>query len=431
MSNEHFQIIDETISPQPWTQYRLLASRTTASVSRSYDTSGGGNKNDPVHTVSLAWTNDTPVPQYVYGMVTRGGAQVALQARSRGYLAMSHGIEITPTPDPPGSFDMIEVSRFGGGMDVGRGGLLAIGTGFGVHEVRANSASAPLVPQRTGWPAVAPGETFHARVELRFISEFWENTMIDGGDQNTVSQFISGDTRLDLYGIPAVIPPSPRPTPTIVGVEHGVNNTFPADVDVPAGTQEGDIILAIVANNIGLASDITPQEPGWTQVHVRNDGLAGIGDVHMKVYMRTATDDEPASYRFTTGILAEVIAHLVVIRDASPFLTDGWQFASSLRRFFWERAEGHICPSIDRAGQLLLCASYFAHSPLQAPINQEPPDGMTELSDVDANGSSCAVAAMPNPPRPTGERMFVPTKTPQWSGRSIALTILVPGAPTL
>lgn len=427
MSNDHFLILDGAIEPQPWTQYRLLATKTAPSVSKSYDTSGGSNKDELVHTVDVQWTNNTPLPQSVYGMVTRGGAQVTLQARSRGYLQMLHGVDKLSTATPPSSFDMIEVSRFGAGMDIGKGGILAVGTGFGVHEVRKNSGTAPLMPHSVGWETVAPGETFFARVQIRFKTDFWENTTIDGGDQNTESLFISGDTRVDLYGIPAFAPPAARPTPAVVGVEHSTNNTFPTDVDVPAGTAAGDIMVAIVANNIGLASDITPSESGWTQWHVRNDGLPGIGDVHMKVYVRMATADEPDSYHFTTGALAEEIVHLIVLRDASPDLFE-WQVASSLTRRFWERGEGNNeCPSIDRAGQLLICASYVAHTPFQAPINQTAPEGMTVLADVDADGCTMASAVLANPPRPTLDRGFTPSKVPQWSGRSIALSILVPG----
>lgn len=431
--SEHFAIIDEAIEPQPWTQYRLLASRTATSVSRSYDTSGGGNKADPVHTVDVQWTNNSPVPQWVYGLVTRAGAQVTLQARSRGYLVTSHGIDVRPTPTPPSSFDMVEVSRFGCGMDIGKGGTLALGTSFGVHEVRQNSQSAPLMPQTPGWPLVAPGETFFARVAVRFVSDFWENTTIDGGDQNTESLFISGDTRVDLFGIPSVAggPLPSRPIPTVVGVEHSTNITLPTDVDVPAGIAEGDTILAIVANNLGLASAIAPSETGWVELLVRNDGVLGMSDVHLKVYGRIASATEPASYHFTNGLLAEEIVTLVVLRDASTDFTE-WRFASTLSRRFWERGDGgHVCPSIDSRGQLLLCASHIAHAPLQAPINQAPPAGMTALSDVDANGSTMAVAVLASPPRPTLDRSFTPTKEPNWAGRAIALSVLVPGTPVI
>lgn len=427
MSNDHFEIIDETIAPQPWTQYRLLASKTAASVSRSYDTSGGGNKDDLVHTVDIKWTNNTPVPQWVYGMVTRGGAQVTLQARSRGYLAMLHGVDILNVPVLPEghTFDMVEISRFGCGMDAGKGGMLAIGSGFGVHEVRQNSSSAPLMPHATGWYAVAPDQTFHARVTLRFKSEFWENTSIDGGDQNTESLFISGDTRVDLYGIPAVTTPTPRPIPTVVGVEHSTNNTFHTDVDVPAGTAAGDIMIAVHANQFGLLSDLVPEQAGWTLVHVRD---AGWENSHMKVWLRVAGADEPDSYTFGNGLLAEAITHLIVLRNASPDQFDGWQFASTLRKDWWIRDEGHIAPSVDRAGQLLLCVSYVPHAFWQDQVTQTPPEGMTEISDVSGELGTMAVAVLPSPPRPTRERVFVPSVGPEWAGRSIALTILVPGA---
>ncbi|UVT31566.1 hypothetical protein SEA_MASK_33 [Mycobacterium phage Mask] len=428
MTNDHFSTVGGVIAPQPWMQYRPLATKTAPSVSRSYDTSGGGNKNDQVHTVDVQWTNNSPVPQYVYGMVTRGGAQVTLQARSRGYLVTSHGVDTKPDATPPTSFDMVDVSKFGCGMDIGKGGILALGTSFGVHEVRQNSQTAPLMPHRIGMYPVQPGETFFARVSVRFVSEFWENTTIDGGDQNTESLFISGDTRVDLFGLPAVVPPTPRPTPTLVGVEHSRNNTFRTDVDVPEGVAAGDTMLAVVANQFGLLSDVYPEQSGWTLVHSRDGGWE---NAHLKVYHRIATGDEPASYTFANGLLAEEIVHLIVLRDASPDLQDGWQFASAMRKNWWQRDDGHIAPSLDRAGQYLICVSYVPHAAWQAPVNQAPPEDMTEISDVPGDVSSMAVAVLPNPPRPTRDRMFVPSTTPEWAGRSITVTILVPGAQQL
>lgn len=426
MSNDHFNIIDDRIEPQPWTQYRTLAtSQVGPSVSRSYDTSGGGDKNDLAHTVDVAWTNNTPVSTWVYGMVTRGGATVTLQSRSRGYLATLHGQEIQADATPPETWDMYEASRFGGGMDIGKGGILALGSGFGVHEVRQNSQTAPLMPHKIGWNVVQPGETFFARVQVIFKTEFWENTTIDGGDQNTESLFISGETRIDLYGIPAVIEPAPRPNPTVVGVEHSTNYTFSTDVDVPPNVQAGDILIAVHANNFGLISDLNPEQEGWVLQHTRD---AGWENSHLKVWTRIATADEPDSYTFSNGLLAEALTHLIALRDADPDWTNGWQFASTLRKAWWMADDGHIAPSIDRRGQLLLCVSYLPHALWQDDVLQTPPDGMTEIGDVSADTSSMAVAVLADPPRPTRERMFVPSEGPEWSGRGIALSILVPGS---
>lgn len=422
--SDHFSIIEGAIAPQPWMQMRHLKSVETPSVSKSYNTSGGGNKNDAVHAVVASWTNNTPIPQYVYGLVTREGAQVTLQARSRGYLLSLHGRDITAAPALPSSWDMAEVSKFGIGGDIGKGGILALGTGFGVSEIRQNSASVPLMPHWSGWSIVQPGQTFHGRVEIRFRTDFWENTSIDGGDQNTESGFISGGTRLDLYATPSVGNTPTLAIPTVVGVEHSVNNTFHTDVDVPTGTTLGDTIIAVVSNQFGLISDIKPEQTGWTQVHARDGGWE---DAHMKVYVRAAKATEPTSYTFGNGLLAESIAHLITIRGANPALDEGWQFASSLRKRWWERYDGHICPSIDRSGQLLLCISYIPHNVAQTTLAQTVPAGMVQLANVDGNLSNSAVAALPSPPRPTGERTFASSEEPSWAGRSITLSILVPG----
>lgn len=422
--SDHFAYIGDTIAPQPWMQLRHLKGAETPSVSKSYDTSGGGNKNDTIHSVVVSWTNNTPIAQSVSGIVTREGSQVTLQARSRGYLLTLHGRDITATSAVPSSWDMAEVSKFGIGGDIGKGGILALGTGFGVSEIRQNSASVPLMPHWTGWSIVAPGETFHGRVEVRFRTDFWENTTIDGGDQNTESGWISGGTRLDLYATPVVGTPPTLTIPTVVGQEHSVNNTFHTDVDVPAGTTVGDTLIAVVSNQFGNASDIVPEQAGWTQVHVRDGGWE---DAHMKVYLRAATASEPASYTFGNGLLAESIAHLITVRDANPSLDEGWQFASSLRKRWWERYDGHICPSIDRAGQLLLCVSYIPHNPLQTALTQTVPAGMTQLANVDGDASCSAVASLTSPPRPTGERAFVASEEPSWAGRCITASILIPG----
>ncbi|MGC7294865.1 hypothetical protein RBA11_20380, partial [Mycobacteroides abscessus subsp. massiliense] len=90
-----------------------------------------------------------------------------------------------------------------------------------------------------------------------------------------------------------------------------------------------------------------------------------------------------------------------------------------LRKRWWERYDGHICPSIDRAGQLLLLVSYIPHNALQTTLTQTVPAGTTELENVDGNLACSAVAALPNPPRPTGERTFVASEEPSWAGRSI------------
>jgi hypothetical protein len=363
-------------------------------------------------------------------MVTRGGSRVTLQTRSRGYLSMSHGMDVSPTGS---GIVMAEVSRFGTGVDIGKGGLLAVGAAYGAMELRANTTTIPLMPHLTGWLSIAPGQTFNARAELRFISEFWENTAVDGGDSQTESSFLTGDTRIDLYAVPLIGTPATRSIPTVVGVRSdtnldlGVGDTETL-VAVPPGTASGDTLIAVVANQFGDYSEINPVQTGWTLMHSRGEGPLFFADVHMKIYMRTLTAAPPASYSFTNGLFAEGISAIISVRGAASINSvDGvsWYFSSNLSR--WKFVEDQIAPSISLGGQRLIAVSYFVNEPWQSPVTQTPPSGMTTIADIPASGSTMHIATLASPPNPTLDRKFTPSQIPVFTGHSITAAILIPG----
>ncbi|UJE15686.1 hypothetical protein SEA_LIGMA_31 [Gordonia phage Ligma] len=194
----HFDATDGVVSPQPWTQWRQVRSEVALSVSGSYPPNGGGAKNDLLQVAQFTWTNNSPIAQRVYGLVTRGGAYVALQARSRAYLVMRHGLAAGAGTPPT-----TEVSRFGGGVDVGLAGTLGNQVPYAVFEQRQSSRTLPLMPQQAGWTEVAPAASITARVELRFVSDFWESQAMVG-DEGSESGYITGDTRLDLFAVPVL-----------------------------------------------------------------------------------------------------------------------------------------------------------------------------------------------------------------------------------
>lgn len=197
---DHFQILDDgSIAPQPWMQERWVYGIVAESKAGSYGVAGGINKNDLLHSLTALWTNTSPLTQRVYGEVNRGGSRVTLQARSRAFLSLWHAARIGA-----GSMTAIEVSRMGIGADVGRGGMLGVGTGFCLVTNRQNSLSMPLMPAQVGSWDIPPGGVFQAKVELRFGSEYWEGGSIDGGANGTDSSYVSGDTRLDLFATPVI-----------------------------------------------------------------------------------------------------------------------------------------------------------------------------------------------------------------------------------
>mgnify|MGYP000960661729 FL=1 len=309
----HFQVTEETVvAPQPWMQMQHIGGAEADAKSRSYDPTSGFNKNEILQTLQVSWTNTSPVRQWVYGMVTRGGSRVTLQCRSRGYISTRHGMVKNNGETP--TFTMIEVSRFGVGSDVGAGGILKIGGEYAISELRQNTVTAPFMPHLTGWTLMEPGETIHAKVEVRFVSERWENSLVNGGDGNTESTVIAGELRLDLFSVPTLLHEIGRTIPSIVGgsgnvkvgraVDYILINTT-VTVDCPADLEEGDVLIAIQANQFGLSSDLAPIQGGWTLLHSRNDGLFGWEDVHMKVWAHNVDGNEPEHFTWTNGWLAE------------------------------------------------------------------------------------------------------------------------------
>lgn len=437
-SPDHFAVVDDAISPQPWMQLRQVAEVSTAAVSKSYDVSDGAAKNDPIQKLNAQWKNNTPLNQYVYGMVTRGGSVVSLQTRSRAYLLQKHGIAVGDDSFDVTTIVMAEASRLGTGANVGLGGLLAIGAAFSIAEIRATSSTMYLMPQLTGWFVVEPGQTFYAAVALTFVSDFWENTTIDGGDAGSTSSINAGELRLDLFAAPTIAPAPARTLPTIVGGADGISHDQAIDLgigdtqthlDVPTGTVEGDVLVAITANDGGLAGSLQPVEDGWLLAHSRNDDLLSAFDVHLKVWTRVATADEPDTYSFHNSILAEEITVLFALHSTVPYDgNDGgnWAIASNLSRF--KVFEDHVAPSITKAGQLLICASFLRHDPTQAGLTQTAPTAMTDLLDLPGTTCCLNLAMLNNPPNPTNDRQFVPSANPLFDGHAIAVSILVPGA---
>jgi hypothetical protein len=434
---EHFSQVDGVIAPQPWMQMRAVARSSTPSISRSFGVSGGGSKNELLQSITTSWTNNTPLAQWVYGIVHQGGSAVSLQSRSRAYLSVSHAMKVELTPKAIVAADLVEVSRFGGGADIGTGGLLGIGTAYGIHEVRVHSTSVPLMPQLTGWKLVQPSQTVSAQVDCRFISDFWENNSVDGGNANSASTALAGELAVDLFAIPQIAPPPPRLIPTVVATATAMEIGKPVKVTRPTSVQAGDILVAMVGNQWGATDVMTAPDDNWKLLHSVNDGFWGLNGTHFRVWLRLATASEPTTYTFGNAPLAEEIVHLIVLRNASmpggDIDTSGWSVAST-RAIWGPSADKHVCPPITSNGQMLLCSTFFAltDNPLDlvlgpSPVTVSIPAGMTKAGEKYGKSSTLSVAYLNKPPNPTGSRKFVSTPRAYYSDNSINVSILVPG----
>lgn len=426
---DHFLHGERGLSAHPWMQHRRVAYGYAEGAARTFAPINPASQNVdiPIHSVTATWKNDTPVPQYVYGMVTRDGCQITLQARTRAYLKTLHGQMVNS--DPNAAVPLTAVSKVGVGLDVGRGGILG-GIRYGIGEIRQNSRTVPLMPMVPNWTVLLPGQRFTAAVELRFVSEFWENTTIDGGSSATESRIITGDTRLDLFAAPALTAPVPaRLLPTLVGHSSatGFGGLFvsPVTVSRPAGVQADDTLIAVVCNQYGDPNSILAPR-GWTRLY--GAGLNLYNDTHMVIFHRRATDDEPPSYQFGGGFMAETIAEMLVVRDASPLLSE-WTFGARLfQPWLWEAAsKQQVVPEIPGDGDLMLAMSYLSTGNGQH-ITQALPGSLTPIDAVVGDMSTFAIGSVDSPPNPTQEVTFTASDTPAWlTGHSIAAGLLVPG----
>lgn len=184
------------LHPKPIYQWRHLATASAVSVDVTL-TFGGAAHNDLIHTVQALWSNTTGITYQVYALVTRGGSVMFVTQRSRGYLNQLHGTAVGVAPADPAT---VLVSRMGVGGDTG---LNSGQADYGIIEERAGDRTAFLGVTT----AVPTGQQFKARCELRFVTDFWETTTPINGDGTPgeiENGYLSGATRVDLYGYPVI-----------------------------------------------------------------------------------------------------------------------------------------------------------------------------------------------------------------------------------
>lgn len=198
INGDHFLLENGTdLTPQDYMQIRRVATATTSSVVTTYIPNDGIAKNDPLIEVDVTWTNTSPVAQAAYAVMTRGGSSVALTARSRAYIQTEGG---TAVGSPPGVPVMPVVSRFGNGSDKG---MVASDFEFMIVETRIPDRSILVGDTLT----VPPGQSFRARVELVFVSDFWENADVWLGSilgDELEARVVSGDLMVDVFAYPSL-----------------------------------------------------------------------------------------------------------------------------------------------------------------------------------------------------------------------------------
>jgi len=189
---------DGALSPQPYMQWRHVATNSAASIQKSYNTNGG-NQAEDLLTFQVAWTNQNPISMLVYALLTRGGSDVQTGARTRAFIATYYGQASGAAPADPAASTLI--GRTGSGVD---GGTYTSGTTYArwaTTEVRQAEHSQVIGPFTT----LAPGDTLKTSVRLRWDADFWETLpYFVAGSAEAQLAVTTGASRLDLYAIPVL-----------------------------------------------------------------------------------------------------------------------------------------------------------------------------------------------------------------------------------
>lgn len=193
----HFEVdADGFLSPQPYMQWRHVATNQADSIQNTYDVDAGNQAADLLQ-LQVAWTNADPLSMNVYGLLTRGGSTVTNNPRNRVYIETYFGAASGVAPADPTASTLL--NRFGNGADFGT--LTSPDrTLFTNHQTRQGERTM-LVGNTV---VLAPGEQYKLRVRLRWDAEFWETLPVAFGDTECELSIITGGTRLDLFSYPVV-----------------------------------------------------------------------------------------------------------------------------------------------------------------------------------------------------------------------------------
>ncbi|MCD5419794.1 hypothetical protein LRS71_09530 [Rhodococcus pyridinivorans] len=194
---DDFEMVDGThIRPREHLQWRHVATNYANGVIASYPVNDGQSRDLSLLTLQAQWTNPTPLPQHAYALLTRAGGRMAFQSQSAAYIQTSGAVTFGASPADPSSMSVL--SRFG--IGVARGATAQNQAYYGVMETRMGERSMLL-----GDTVLLPPEhTVKFRIELRFVTFFWEHREIHNGLSETEAEIDTGESQIDIFAYPAI-----------------------------------------------------------------------------------------------------------------------------------------------------------------------------------------------------------------------------------
>jgi hypothetical protein len=162
-------------------------------------------------------------------------------------------------------------------------------------------------------------------------------------------------------------------------------NTTSINVNVPAGTQEGHFMLAVV----NFWGDLTLTAPGgWTELHTQKV-VAGGGEA--RIFWRIASSSEPASYTWSTSFADYSMAYIATyagVDVSAPVNVSAIEANTSST----SAAQTAVTTTAANAMVLYVLSVDDGPSAPTTSLTTTPPSGMTERIDF-ASGWKCVYLA--------------------------------------
>jgi cellulose synthase/poly-beta-1,6-N-acetylglucosamine synthase-like glycosyltransferase/CheY-like chemotaxis protein len=234
-------------------------------------------------------------------------------------------------------------------------------SGFGSHDMVQNYT-----------PAAGAATTCPATLSSNWTCGFTSDTFTTG---QTMS---AGTAQADLYleNNPATTAIAFRAAATAVSGAAGSNSLT---VNVPAGTQNGDFMIATVSvRDVGSGALMGTPAAGWTALRPMMDG----GWTRVYMYTRVASS-EPASYTWTFNIKTRATAAIVGysgVDTANPVDLDAFTTQPS-----W--TDTYVTPNITTTVADAMIVATFSVGTATSGLSIVQPTGMAERYDLNGGNS--------------------------------------------
>lgn len=218
-----------------------------------------------------------------------------------------------------------------------------------------------------------------------------------------------------------VIPDPPPATVPYVGGSSSATFSASADapVDKPAEVEEGDLLIVILAKN-GSSVVSAPEDQGWLRIAHQT---YGSGVPITRAWWKKATDNEPASYAFSSGSSTQSgRIDLLVVKNwngSAPIATSSTT-ANSTANF----NAPDILP-ISAKDDLLISVLAVAAASGLTEVTWTSPDGMTEHTDLSTSPVTLSTASLTLEDNTNAARTFT-SSTLSTARVGAGISILVP-----